>query len=251
MLIMSGRPRLVKHCIGNATWRCYAEGMTDTEAPTSGADVGPLGQTFAREVRRLRELRGLSQTDLAVQLREQYGLKFHQATIDRVEKAQRPCRLDEVYALAEVLGSTVDDMLADWSNADDAFRELTNIARRAQETEFRISMGIHQELATIDGDRERVVAGLARSSDSAQGDQIQAWAEEVLELLDTLSAGAVSVLQGITGQLPPKPGGVREEVNRQHFAEILTAHNAAVAARRAESEAAAADAHESPDGGTN
>lgn len=112
-------------------------------------------------------------------------------------------------------------------------------------------MGIHQELATIDGDRERVVAGLARSSDSAQGDQIQAWAEEVLELLDTLSAGAVSVLQGITGQLPPKPGGVREEVNRQHFAGILTAHNAAVAARRAESEAAAADAHESPDGGTN
>ena len=114
--------------------------MTDPEPGTSGPDVGPLGQTFSREVRRLRELRGLSQTDLALQLRERYGLKFHQATIDRVEKAQRPCRLDEVYALAEVLGSTVDDMLADWSNADDAFRELTNIARRAQETEFRISM---------------------------------------------------------------------------------------------------------------
>ncbi len=46
-------------------------------------------------------------------------------------------------------------------------------------------MGIQQELAAIDGDRERVVAGLARSSDSAQGDQIRAWAEEVLELLDT------------------------------------------------------------------
>lgn len=223
--------------------------MTDIEAVTTGADVGPLGQTFAREVRRLRELRGMSQTDLALQLRERYGLKFHQATIDRVEKAQRPCRLDEVYALAEVLGSTVDDMLADWSNADDAFRELTNIVRRAQETELRISMGIQQELAAIDGDRERVATGLARSSDSTQSDQIQAWAEEVLEVLDILSAGAERVLQGITTHLPPRPGGVREEVNRQYFAGILTAHNAAVAARRAE--AAAAEAHESPDVGTN
>ena len=205
-----------------------------------GADVGPLGQTFAREVRRLRELRGLSQTDLAAQLRERHALKFHQATVDRVEKAQRPCRLDEVYALAEVLGSTVDDMLADWSSADSAFRELTSIARRAGETEYRIAMGIQQELAAIDGDRERVVAGLARSSDSADGDQVRAWAEEVLELLDTLSSGADRIREGIIAHLPPRPGGVVEEVNRQYFAGILTAHNAAVAARRAEAEAAAA-----------
>ena len=213
-----------------------------------GADVGPLGQTFAREVRRLRELRALSQTDLAAQLRERHGLKFHQATIDRLEKGVRPCRLDEVYALAEVLGSTVDDMLADWSSADSAFRELTSIARRAGETEYRIAMGIQQELATIDGDRERVVAGLARSSDSDDGDQVRAWAEEVLELLDALSAGAERVLEGITAHLPLRPGGVMEQVNRQYFAGILAAHEAAVAARRAEA-AAAGDAQGLADGG--
>lgn len=207
-----------------------------------GADVGPLGQTFAREVRRLRELRGLSQTDLAAQLREGYGLKFHQATIDRLEKGARPCRLDEVYALAEVLGSTVDDMLADWSNPDDAFRELTAISARARETEYRISMGLHQELAAIDGDRERVLEGLTRSDDSPNGAQIRAWAEEVLELLDALSAGALRILEGITAHLPPRPGGVMEEVNRQYFGGILAAHEAAVAARRAEAEAADAQA---------
>ena len=212
-----------------------------------GADVGPLGQTFAREVRRLRELRGLSQTDLAAQLRERHGLKFHQATIDRLEKGVRPCRLDEVYALAEVLGSTVDDMLADWSSADSAFRELTNIARRAGETEYRIAMGIHQELAAIDGDRERVVAGLARSSDSDDGDQVRAWAEEVLELLDALSAGAERILEGMTAHLPLRPGGVMEQVNRQYFGGILAAHEAAIAARRAE--AAAGDTQGLADGG--
>ncbi|HML50895.1 MAG TPA: helix-turn-helix transcriptional regulator [Propionicimonas sp.] len=201
-----------------------------------GADVGPLGQTFAREVRRLRDLRGLSQTDLAAQLRERYGLKFHQATIDRVEKGARPCRLDEVYALAEVLGSTVDEMLADWSSAEAAFRELTSIARRAGETEFRINMGIQQELAAIDGDRERVEAGLARSNDSPEGAQIRAWAEEVLELLDALAVGAERILEGITAHLPLRPGGVMEQVNRQYFGGILAAHEAAVAARRADAE---------------
>lgn len=222
--------------------------MRQTPATDSGADVGPLGQTFAREVRRLRELRGLSQTDLAAQLREQYGLKFHQATIDRVEKCVRPCRLDEVYALAEVLGSTVDDMLADWSSTDSAFRELTSVARRAGETEYRINMGIHQELAAIDGDRERVVAGLARSSGSPDEDQIRAWAEEVLELLDALSAGAERILEGITAHLPLRPGGVMEQVNRQYFGGIFAAHEAAVAARHAEA-VGAADAQCPPDVG--
>lgn len=98
------------------------------------------------------------------------------------------------------LGSTVDEMLADWSSADSAFRELTSIARRAGETEYRIVMGMQQELAAIDGDRERVVAGLARSSESADGDQIAAWTDEVLELLDALSAGAQGILEGITAQ---------------------------------------------------
>ncbi|MBK8458827.1 MAG: helix-turn-helix domain-containing protein [Micropruina sp.] len=73
--------------------------MSEAATTGSGADIGPLGHSFAREVRRRRELRGLSQSDLASQLRDRYGLKFHQATIDRVEKAIRPCRLDEVYAI--------------------------------------------------------------------------------------------------------------------------------------------------------
>ena len=222
---------------------------TSRPDPDGGADVGPLGQTFAREVRRLRELRGLSQTDLAARLRDRYGLKFHQATIDRLEKGVRPCRLDEVYALAEVLGSTVDDMLADWSSADSAFRELTSIARRAGETEYRIAMGIQQELAAIDGDRERVVAGLARSSDSADSEQVRSWAEEVLELLGALSAGGERLLQGITAHQPKRPGGVMEQVNRQYFGGILAAHEAAVAARRAEAEAAAPDTQGLTDAG--
>lgn len=52
-----------------------------------GFDVGPLAQAFAREVRHLRRHRGLPQADLALQLREQHGLRSHQATIDRIKKA--------------------------------------------------------------------------------------------------------------------------------------------------------------------
>ena len=216
-------------------------------AHRGGADVGPLGQTFAREVRRLRELRGLSQTDLAARLRERYGLKFHQATIDRVEKGVRPCRLDEVYALAEVLGSTVDDMLADWSSAESAFRELDQYREAGRRDGVPDRHG-HPAGTGSDRRRPRTRSGRpGPSNDSADGDQVRAWAEEVLELLDALSAGAERILEGMTAHLPLRPGGVMEQVNRQYFGAILAAHEAAIAARRAE--AAVGDAQGLADGG--
>ena len=159
--------------------------MSHTET-SAGADVGPLGRVFASQIRSRRELRGLSQTDLAVRLRDGYGLKFHQATIDRDEKGQRPCRLDEVYAIAEVLGTTVDDMLDDWSSNDRAWRQLAGIALRAREAEARIALVVQQSLETIQGDRERVVNGLARRGDTESPDEVVQWGREVLADLDRI-----------------------------------------------------------------
>lgn len=169
--------------------------MPTSDSPV-GADVGPLGQVFASQVRSRRELRGLSQTDLAVQLRDGYGLKFHQATIDRVEKGQRPCRLDEVYAIAEVLGTTVDDMLDDWSSIDRAWRQLAGVALRAREVEARIALLVQQNLEAIQGDRERVLNGLARRGDADTPDEVIEWAREVLASLDRLWAWAAQISKG-------------------------------------------------------
>lgn len=180
--------------------------MTDAEPAATGADVGPLGQAFAREVRRRRELHGLSQTDLAAQLRGRYGLKFHQATVDRVEKAQRPCRLDEVYAIAEILGASVDDMLDDWTNPDKAVAALADVAQRAQSSTLLAGIAVKQNLTWIDDERERVAAGLAGRGQTDGDDRVGDWGREVIDILDQLSAWA----DGFTKTAYPgltEPGG--------------------------------------------
>ena len=67
------------------------------------------GSVFVDRLQALRADRGWSQTHLAKQMRER-GFPFHQQTIQRIEDHRRSVRLDEAYALAEVLGSTVEAM---------------------------------------------------------------------------------------------------------------------------------------------
>ena len=52
----------------------------------------------------------LSQTDLANRLRAR-GLTFHQQTVQKVESGDRAVRLDEAFVIAEILESTVEDMV--------------------------------------------------------------------------------------------------------------------------------------------
>lgn len=179
--------------------------VSNPSAGDTGADIGPLGRSFAAEVRRRREQRGLSQTDLAALLRDRYSLKFHQATIDRVEKAVRPCRLDEVYAIAEALGCSVDDMLDDWSTAEKAWRQLAGVALRAREAETRIAMAVQQNLESLQGDRMRVQAGLERLTADGGASDVEQWAREVLVDLDRIWTWAAdfSRTQATSPAVPP------------------------------------------------
>ena len=62
-------------------------------------------------IKRMIELRTakMSQTELARQLNVR-GLPFHQQTVQRIEKGERPLRLNEAHAIAEILGSDPADM---------------------------------------------------------------------------------------------------------------------------------------------
>jgi DNA-binding XRE family transcriptional regulator len=62
-------------------------------------------------IKRMIELRTakMSQTELARQLNDR-GLSFHQQTVQRIEKGERPLRLNEAHAIAEILGSDPSDM---------------------------------------------------------------------------------------------------------------------------------------------
>jgi transcriptional regulator with XRE-family HTH domain len=61
-------------------------------------------------IRELRLARGLSQVDLAQRLAER-GLSWHQTTVAKTERADRPLRVNELAALAKVLGVSVGDLL--------------------------------------------------------------------------------------------------------------------------------------------
>jgi transcriptional regulator with XRE-family HTH domain len=60
---------------------------------------------FIQQMVRLREVRKMTQTDLARRLNEAYGLPFHQPTVQRIESGERPIRLNEAYAIADILGA--------------------------------------------------------------------------------------------------------------------------------------------------
>lgn len=66
---------------------------------------------FIANMKRIREELGLSQGELA-KLMESGGWKgFHQTTISRIEKGERPVRLSEARGLSKALGALVGQMI--------------------------------------------------------------------------------------------------------------------------------------------
>lgn len=67
---------------------------------------------FAASMRLMREQRGWSQGELARRLTEAGLTGFHQTTVSRIEKMERPVRLGEARGIARTLGVDVEEMLA-------------------------------------------------------------------------------------------------------------------------------------------
>lgn len=82
---------------------------------------------FVENVQRLREFRGWSQGELARRMVADGWDGFHQTTISRIEKGQRPVRLAEARALARVLESQVGIMIAPPPEAEILESLATNI----------------------------------------------------------------------------------------------------------------------------
>lgn len=70
--------------------------------------------TFVENMRMLRARRGLSQTEFAKRAQEQ-GLSFHQPTVQRIERGERPVKLTEAIVIANILGSDLQSMMNDVS----------------------------------------------------------------------------------------------------------------------------------------
>lgn len=89
-------------------------------------DMRNPDELFGLEVQAQREDKGWSMTEFASMLSEA-GLKnFHPTTIGRLERGERPVRLNEAVVIAKVLGSALDDLVVEPLPGDDALKFATN-----------------------------------------------------------------------------------------------------------------------------
>ncbi len=101
--------------------------------PADGDDPMDDEARFADNLRRQRESRGWSQGDLARGMQEAGWRNFHQTTVSRIEKGERPIRLGEAKALAEVFHLSLEVLLRPSREAvlAEQLRQFTNRADRA------------------------------------------------------------------------------------------------------------------------
>lgn len=176
---------VVKHHIGNATWCCYGSGI---RAPglspglPPGTDGGAGVEPWRLEPSRAVRPPGPTSRPVcaARATRAAHDLKFL-ATIDGVEG--HPSSLDEVYALEGHMGSTVDDMLADLVQCRRYAMQARPVSRRRRRTEYRMLL---EKRSSEDWQRSTATANAATASNDSDDDQVRAWAEEALGLLDAL-----------------------------------------------------------------
>ncbi|MDG4861121.1 helix-turn-helix transcriptional regulator [Streptomyces sp. T-3] len=79
---------------------------------TRPIEIGPAGIQAARNIERLRLLRGLSQQDLAERCTA-LGRPMTNTTLSRTERARRRCDVDDLVTIAAALGTSPSALLAD------------------------------------------------------------------------------------------------------------------------------------------
>lgn len=125
---------------------------------------------FRESMKRRREMLGVNQTELARRMKAS-GYSFHQQTIQRVEAGERPIRLDEAYAIAEILDTTVESMTR-------ALRADVSETVYAVERFRRESSRLYDDIAEVTGDWQEafdeVFAEFARSVPQT-GERVDDW----------------------------------------------------------------------------
>lgn len=136
---------------------------------------GVWERNFRERLVRMREAKGINQTDLARVLRSDYGLPFHQQTIQRIESGERPIRLNEANLIAETLHADLFTMMSDVGTAESVRLNLELVGERLSER--------GREIAAYLGERMALIEGLYEDLQSAW-EAYEATQEELGEPLD-------------------------------------------------------------------
>lgn len=145
-----------------------------------------IADVFGKSVKRVRERREWSQSELARRMQEAGWPKYSQVAISRTEEGSRAVRLDEALGLARVLGVQLEDLMVVGSEELDlqesiegylntgfimeGYVRLTNEARGYLQSDVAMA---EQVLETGDLDeaaRERYERLIEKAKDALEGD---------------------------------------------------------------------------------
>jgi transcriptional regulator with XRE-family HTH domain len=104
-------------------------------------------------MRQARERAGLSQEHLAANLLVMHGVQWHQTTVRRTESGERPIRLSEAIAVAELLGVPLGELAYDRGDdtprVERVARAYAELARVRQEIDTQLSR-LRREMTSPD-----------------------------------------------------------------------------------------------------
>jgi transcriptional regulator with XRE-family HTH domain len=114
------------------------------------AEVGVWERNFRERMVRMREAKGMTQTDLARTLKTDFGLPFHQQTIQRIESGERPVRLNEANLIAQTLHADLFTMMSNVGSPEVVRLNLELAGARLAERGLEIAEYLGERMEVID-----------------------------------------------------------------------------------------------------
>jgi transcriptional regulator with XRE-family HTH domain len=118
--------------------------------PGAEAEVGVWERNFRERMVRMREAKGMTQTDLARALKTDFGLPFHQQTIQRIESGERPVRLNEANLIAQTLHADLFTMMSNVGSPEVVRLNLELAGARLAERGLEIAEYLCERMEVID-----------------------------------------------------------------------------------------------------
>jgi transcriptional regulator with XRE-family HTH domain len=124
--------------------------LTVIATPGVEAEVGVWERNFRERMVRMREAKGMTQTDLARALKTDFGLPFHQQTIQRIESGERPVRLNEANLIAQTLHADLFTMMSNAGSPEVVRLNLELAGARLAERGLEIAEYLGERMEVID-----------------------------------------------------------------------------------------------------
>ena len=128
---------------------------------------------FIASVKRIREELGWSQGELAKRMSDSGWEGFHQTTISRIEKGERPVRLGEARGLAKALGALVGQMILP-DEESKTLRDLELSVMRVEQAAKDLAYSAHDLL----GQQTVLEHDLIDATEVSVSDSADSWVTE-------------------------------------------------------------------------